>query len=60
MKNLIKSIISYTTLVGVPIVCISAMSAAAYAVGHKDGKVEGLMTAQAVLDGYVKAQEDEE
>lgn len=59
MGNFIKSIISYTVVVGVPIVCIGAISVAAYSMGRDEGKVEGLSTAEALLKSHVKHEAEE-
>lgn len=42
MKNFIKSVASYAVLVGVPIMCIGAISAGAYSVGRDDGEVKAM------------------
>lgn len=59
MGNFIKSIISYTVIVGVPIVCIGAISVAAYSTGHNEGKVEGLRTAETLLKSHIKHKDEE-
>ena len=61
MKNLIKSIISYTVLVGVPIICVGAVSASAYSVGRDDGMRDGLNVAKKIVeDSMEKPKETEE
>lgn len=58
MKNLIKGIISYTALVGVPIIAIGSISAAAYKVGHSDGMQEGLATATNMIKASIERIEE--
>jgi hypothetical protein len=60
MKNLIKSIISYTALVGVPIICVGAVSASAYSIGHNDGMRDGLNVAEQIVKNHVESKEKEE
>lgn len=57
--NWIKGIISYTVIVGVPIIAIGAISASAYSVGHKDGMEDGSMMAADVLKKSIDEKESE-
>lgn len=58
MKNLIKSIISYTALVGVPIICIGSITASAYSVGRDDGVKEAMMFAKESVKETTKKNEE--
>lgn len=50
--NFVKNAVSYTIVVGVPIIAIGAISASAYSVGHKDGM-------EAILNLAVKETSEE-